>query len=216
RMGTVRTENDVLAYVQVAPPDVPRFALKQVWELPTMYLASTDIPTLEHGVMQISAKIRALRGRGTLELDNLKGNCYSSLMTRNSRLATAVHIMSSVAYAGDEGTTSEAIAKSLRTNPVVVRKILKLLERKGLVVLRQGRHGGVGLRHPPSRITLGQIYKAVESENGVFAERSQVHDRCVVACAMKRRLGPIFNAANDAVEQALSKTSLAELVRDVG
>ena len=137
-------------------------------------------------------------------------------MTTNSRLASAVHIMSFVAYAGDEGTTSEAIAKSLRTNPVVVRKILKLLERKGLVVLRQGRHGGVGLRHPPSRITLGQIYKAVESENGVFAKRSQVHDRCVVACAMKRRLGPIFNAANDAVEQALSKTSLAELVREVG
>src|SRR2546430_398554 len=34
---------------------------------------------------------------------------------------------------------------------------------------------------------------------------SQVHEGCVVACAMKRRLGPIFNAANDAVEQALSK-----------
>jgi DNA-binding IscR family transcriptional regulator len=52
-----------------------------------------------------------------------------------------------------------------------VRKILKLLERKGLIVLRQGRHVGVG---------------------------------------------PIFNAANDAVEQVLSKTSLAELVRSVG
>jgi Rrf2 family protein len=131
-------------------------------------------------------------------------------------MASAVHIMSFVAYAGDEGTTSEAIAKSLKTNPVVVRKILKLLEREGLVALRQGRHDGVGLRHPPSRITLGQIYKAVESENGVLAKRSKVHDRCVVACAMKRSLGPIFNAANDAVEQALSKTSLAELVRDVG
>ena len=45
---------------------------------------------------------------------------------------------------------------------------------------------------------------------------SQVHEGCVVACAMKRRLGPIFNAANDAVEQALSKTSLVELVRGVG
>jgi DNA-binding IscR family transcriptional regulator len=100
--------------------------------------------------------------------------------------------------------------------PVVVRKILKLLEREGLVAFRQGRHGGVGLRHPASGITLGQIYKAVESESGVFAMRSQVHDRCVVACAMKRRLGPIFNAANDAVEQALSKTSLVELVRGVG
>jgi NAD(P)-dependent dehydrogenase (short-subunit alcohol dehydrogenase family) len=36
------------------------------------------------------------------------------------------------------------------------------------------------------------------------------------ACTMKRRLGPIFNAANDPVEQALSKTSPAELVRGVG
>src|SRR5256886_214045 len=45
---------------------------------------------------------------------------------------------------------------------------------------------------------------------------SQVHEGGVVACAMKRRLGPIFNAANDAVEQALSTTSLAELVRGGG
>ena len=139
-----------------------------------------------------------------------------TVMTANSRMASAVHIMSFVAYAGDEGTTSEAIAKSLQTNPVVVRKILKLLEREGLVTLRQGRHGGVGLRHPASGITLGQIYKAVETESGVFPMRRQVHEGCVVACAMKRRLGPIFNAANDAVEQALSRTSLAELVRGVG
>ena len=137
-------------------------------------------------------------------------------MTANSRLASAVHIMSFVAHAHDEGTTSEEIAKSLRTNPVVVRKLLKLLEREGLVALRQGRHGGVSLRHPASGITLGQIYKAVESESGVFAMRSQVHEGCVVACAMKRRLGPIFNAANAAVVQALGKTSLAELVRGVG
>jgi hypothetical protein len=63
RMGTVRTGNDVFAYVQVAPADLPRFALKQVWELPTMYLPSKDIPTLEHSVIQVSAKIRAIRGR---------------------------------------------------------------------------------------------------------------------------------------------------------
>jgi hypothetical protein len=33
---------------------------------------------------------------------------------------------------------------------------------------------------------------------------------------MTRNLGPIFNAANDAVEQALNKTTLEELVRGVG
>jgi Rrf2 family protein len=137
-------------------------------------------------------------------------------MATSSRLASAVHIMSFIAHAGGVGTTSEAIAKSLQTNPVVVRKILKLLERAGLVALRQGRHGGVTLRQSASRITLGQIYKAVESETGVFAMRSRVHAGCVVAGAMQRRLGPIFDAANDAVEQALGETSLAELVRGVG
>jgi len=62
RVGTVRTANDLLAYVQVAPAD-PQFALKQVWELPTMYLPSNDIPALEHAVLQVNAKIQALRGR---------------------------------------------------------------------------------------------------------------------------------------------------------
>src|SRR5260370_23344809 len=117
-------------------------------------------------------------------------------MTANSRLASAVHIMSFVAHAGDEGTTSGKIAKSLQTNPVVVRKLLKLLEREGLVALRQGRHGGVSLRHPASGITLGQIYNAVESDSGVLAMSSQVHGGCVLACAMKRMLGPIFDYAN--------------------
>jgi hypothetical protein len=56
----------------------------------------------------------------------------------------------------------------------------------------------------------------LESESGVVGMRSQVHEGCVVPCAMKRRLGPIFDAANDAVEQALSKTGLAELVRGIG
>jgi hypothetical protein len=62
RMGTVRTGNESLAYVQIAPAD-PLFALKQVWELPAMYLPSKDIPTLEHAVLQVNAKIQAFRGR---------------------------------------------------------------------------------------------------------------------------------------------------------
>ena len=62
RMGTVRTGSDSLAYVQVAPAD-PQFALKQVWELPAMYLPSKDIPTLEQAVVQVNAKIRAFRAR---------------------------------------------------------------------------------------------------------------------------------------------------------
>jgi hypothetical protein len=63
RMGTVRSGNEVLAYVQVAPTELPRFALKQVWELPAMFLPAKDIPALERTVRQVSAKIRAIRSQ---------------------------------------------------------------------------------------------------------------------------------------------------------
>jgi hypothetical protein len=81
---------------------------------------------------------------------------------------------------------------------------------------RSDRWGCGAPRGDHFRITLGQIDKGVESERGVFAMRGQVHEECAVACAMRRSLGPISNAANDAVEQALSKTSLAELVAGIG
>jgi len=59
RMGTVRTAD----HVQVAPSDFPRFALKQVWELPTVFLPPDDIPVLERTVKQVNEKIRAIRSR---------------------------------------------------------------------------------------------------------------------------------------------------------
>ena len=62
RIGTVRSANDHLAYVQIAPAD-PQFALKQLWELPAMYLPAKDISMLERAVLQVNAKILSLRGR---------------------------------------------------------------------------------------------------------------------------------------------------------
>jgi hypothetical protein len=63
RMGTVRTGDQTLAYVQVAPTDLPRFALRQVWELPTLFLPPDAVPLLERTVKQVNEKIRAIRSR---------------------------------------------------------------------------------------------------------------------------------------------------------
>jgi hypothetical protein len=63
RVGTFRTEKQTLAYMQVAPTELPRFALKQIWELPTVFLASSDIPVLQRAVKQVNAKIRTIRDR---------------------------------------------------------------------------------------------------------------------------------------------------------
>ena len=136
-------------------------------------------------------------------------------MAANTRMASAVQILCVIAYQGPSGTNSEVIARSLRTNPVVVRRLLKCMEHPGFVEIRPGKDGGVQLTREPEAITLDQIYKAVESETGVFALRPRGNPRCPVDRRMKGLLGPIFGAANNAVENTLHQTTLASLVSEI-
>src|SRR5271156_6264230 len=101
-------------------------------------------------------------------------------MAANTRMATAVQILCVIAYKGAAGTNSEIVAKSLRTNPVVVRRLLKSMEQQGLVEIRPGKDGGVQLARAPDRITLDEIHKAIESETAVFAMRPRGNPNCPV------------------------------------
>jgi Rrf2 family protein len=136
-------------------------------------------------------------------------------MAANTRMATAVQILCVIAYKGADGTNSEIIAKSLRTNPVVVRRLLKSMEQQGLVEIRPGKDGGVQLRRTPDQITLDQIYKAVESETAVFALRPRGNLNCPVDSRMKGLLAPVFKAADNAVKATLRQTSLGSFVKKI-
>ena len=120
-----------------------------------------------------------------------------------------------IAWRGGKGANSELLAKSLNTNPVVVRRILKTLEKHGLVKVRPGRHGGVELLRSPADITLEDIYKAVEPDGALFALRDRGNPRCPVNNAMTRALPPLFGAAGAAVDSALRRTKLATLVEQI-
>lgn len=136
-------------------------------------------------------------------------------MAANTRMATAVQILCVIAYKGPDGTTSEIVARSLRTNPVVVRRLLKSMEQHGLVAIRPGKDGGVQLARAPDQITLDEIHKAVEAETDVFALRLGDNPSCPVDSRMKELLAPIFHAANDAVESTLRQITLGSLVRTI-
>ncbi len=135
-------------------------------------------------------------------------------MAANSKLASAAQILCVMTYLGDR-TTSLAIAKSLQTNPVVVRRMLKLLERAGLVALQPGRDGGVGFAVPPDTITLEQVHSAVEAGGEVFALRGGGSPKCPVNQAMPQVLGPLFASAGQAVKDVLGRTTIGDLARTV-
>src|SRR6187401_1504501 len=83
-------------------------------------------------------------------------------MSGNSRFAVAVHVMTALAYNHGEPLSSPLLAKSVRTNPVVIRRLMAQLRRAGLVEAWPGKSGGVRLGRSAATITLLDIYRAVE------------------------------------------------------
>jgi len=62
-------------------------------------------------------------------------------MTISSRFSVAIHILSLLEISKDEICTSEYIAGSVNTNPVVIRRIMGMLSKAGLVEVRTGVAG---------------------------------------------------------------------------
>src|SRR4029078_7819289 len=85
-----------------------------------------------------------------------------------------------------EVIASQALAASVNTNPVVVRRLLMALRRAGLIETVAGKNGGACLRTDPERISLSEIYDAVEQRRVIPVNERKALRQCQVSCNMKR------------------------------
>lgn len=133
----------------------------------------------------------------------------------NSRFAVAVHILTLIARGGGEPVPSEYIAGSVKTNPSLIRRLLSQLTRAGLTTSRMGTGGGALLARPADRITLRDVYRAVD-DGGIFGlHREQPNPVCPVGRNIQALLEKRFDAATRALEQELERTTIADAVGEV-
>jgi hypothetical protein len=82
---------------------------------------------------------------------------------------------------GQELLTSDQVAASVNTNPVVIRRSLGDLRRAGLVDVRHGAGAGWSLARAPQEITLLDVYDAVEQEPLFGMHHTEPNLECLVA-----------------------------------
>lgn len=123
-----------------------------------------------------------------------------------------VHTLLLLAHTEGESLTSATISRSTNTNPVVVRRLLCALSKAGLVQTQKGPRGGARLARGPEAITLGEIYRAVETTEPLNRPRAVPNPRCPVGARMEAVLNSIFASAQAALERELDQTSLAGFV----
>lgn len=136
-------------------------------------------------------------------------------MSANSQFSMAVHILALLAEAGDDNLKSDQIARSVNTNPVVIRRVLGQLNNAGLVVSQTGAFGGTKLAKPPDSISLREIYRAVPCGE-VFALHGRAPDQdCPVGRNIEAVLCELQKEIDRSVAEKLGELSLDMILAKV-
>lgn len=135
-------------------------------------------------------------------------------MLSSSRFIVAIHALSVLARSAGKGPVcSTAIAESVHTNPVVIRRLMSELEKSSIVKSTAGRTGGFELARTAKGITLADVYSAVEDENIFRMHKTDPAAECPIAAQLKSVLNKPLKIAEDALTNALAVTSLDDIVQ---
>ena len=130
-------------------------------------------------------------------------------MLRISKLTDyATVILAALAEQPGEVRTATALAEQTHIAPPTVSKLLKQLQRAGLVSSTRGLHGGYQLARPASQISAAAILDALEGPVAL-TDCSAGHGQCDIEASC--RVGRVWQRLNLAIRRSLYEVSLAQL-----
>lgn len=134
-------------------------------------------------------------------------------MQISSRFTIALHIFTCVdTFKDDYKVTSDLLAGSINTNPVIIRKILTQLKNAGLITVARGT-GGITVNRALSEITFYDVYQAIEPvENGdLFHFHEAPNPECPVGRNIHRLLDGKLKEIQNSMEDKMKEYTLADL-----
>ena len=130
------------------------------------------------------------------------------------KFSTAIHALLCAKFFENEKVTSEFIAGSINTNPVIVRRLLGTLKAAGLVNVAAGV-GGVSLAKEPKDINLLEIFNAVNEKEKLFKIHSDSPKACPLGGRIEELLSGHFLRAQTALENELRNVTLQDLLDEL-
>ena len=137
-------------------------------------------------------------------------------MQISSRFTMAIHMFACIDTFSGQKMTSDFMAGSIGTNPVIIRKLLQQLKAAGLVEVSRGT-GRVTVTKPFDKITFLDIYKAVECtpDEELFHFHENPNQNCPVGKNIHNVLDNRLLEVQKAMEDKLVQMTLADVKNDV-
>lgn len=134
-------------------------------------------------------------------------------MQISSRFTIGLHILTAIdTFQKDYKVTSDFLAGSIRTNPVVVRKILGQLKKAGLIHSSQGV-AGITMAKPLEEISFYDVYSAIEpvEDGDLFRFHDDPNPDCPVGRNIHELLDGKLREIQSAMEEKMRGYTLADL-----
>ena len=128
-------------------------------------------------------------------------------MQISSRFTIALHIFACVdTFKNDRKVTSDFLAASINTNPVIIRRILTQLKKAGLIIVARGT-GGIEVTRELSEISFYDVYQAIEpvEDGNLFRFHEGPNPQCPVGRHIHDLLDDKLNAIQTAMENEMKK-----------
>src|SRR2546427_11423952 len=106
----------------------------------------------------------------------------------NNQFSVGVHVMTALGDHHGESVTSAQLTASVRAHESRVRSVLSKLVKAGLVVASRGRNGFSSLSRPANKISLLEIYKAVEAPPVFSIHEYPKEKTCRTSCTPKEAM----------------------------
>jgi FeS assembly SUF system regulator len=130
-------------------------------------------------------------------------------MLRISKLTDyATVILAALAQDPERVQTATALAEHTRVAAPTVSKLLKQLQRAGLVTSTRGLHGGYQLSRPAAQISAATILDALEGPLAL-TDCAAGHGHCCIEETC--RVGRAWQRLNSAIRRSLHEVTLAQL-----
>ena len=127
------------------------------------------------------------------------------------KLSNAMHILAFIYINPKNDLSSATIAVSVHTNPAYVRQIMADLKMAGILNNTQG-HANPTFRRPADKITLLDVYSAVEGDKPLIHIDTNINPDCNVGVNIQRILQEKYQMIQKDAEESMRKVTLEQIV----
>ncbi len=135
-------------------------------------------------------------------------------MSTNSQFTVMVHVLTALA-AVPVPIPSSAIADSVNSNPVTIRKMIGKLREAGMVTTIAGSNGGAKLRQKPENISLADVYGLIKEDSPFGMHANAPNPNCPIGGKIQGVLADVYAEIDEQMVEALAVTSIQDILERV-